>query len=150
MCVQGKQGRLRGRTFSAPRKWARGKGRITCQFGCCYNYAIDSEGRKPGESPPSALTSLPFALTSLPSALTRLPFALTSLLFAFTSLLFALASLLFAFNSLLFALTGLLIVHTFPAYKGACVYAIHQRVQCCLCDRILHVTGTAALPTFIV
>lgn len=46
---QGKQGRLRGRTFSAPRKWARGKGRITCQFGCCYNYAVDSDGRKPGE-----------------------------------------------------------------------------------------------------
>ena len=46
--VQGKQGRLKGRTFSAPRKWARGKGRITCQFGCCYNYAIDSEGRRPG------------------------------------------------------------------------------------------------------
>ena len=48
LVVQGKQGRLKGRTFSAPRKWARGKGRITCQFGCCYNYAIDSEGRKPG------------------------------------------------------------------------------------------------------
>lgn len=56
-CVgQGKQGKLRGRTFSAPRKWARGKGRITCQFGCCYNYAVDSEGRKPGvciDSPPT-------------------------------------------------------------------------------------------------
>lgn len=63
--MQGKQGRLRGRTFSAPRKWARGKGRITCQFGCCYNYAIDSEGRKPGEGLPSALTSLPFAFASL-------------------------------------------------------------------------------------
>ena len=50
LSVQGKQGRLRGRTFSAPRKWARGKGRITCQFGCCYNYAIDSEGRNPGEN----------------------------------------------------------------------------------------------------
>ena len=47
--LQGKQGRLRGRTFSAPRKWARGKGRITCQFGCCYNYAVDGEGRKPGK-----------------------------------------------------------------------------------------------------
>lgn len=49
MALQGHQGRLRGRTFSAPRKWAKGKGRITCQFGCCYNYAIDREGRKPGQ-----------------------------------------------------------------------------------------------------
>ncbi len=73
-CVQGKQGRLRGRTFSAPRKWARGKGRITCQFGCCYNYAIDSGGRKPGER-------LPFEFTSLPFAIRCLPFAFTSLLF---------------------------------------------------------------------
>jgi hypothetical protein len=26
-------------TYSAPTKWMRGKGRITLQFGCCYNYA---------------------------------------------------------------------------------------------------------------
>ena len=47
----GKQGLLRGRTFSAPRKSMKGKGRITVQFGCCYNYAIDNEGRKPGMPP---------------------------------------------------------------------------------------------------
>ena len=40
---------LRGRTFSAPRKSMRGKGRITVQFGCCYNYAVDKQGRAPGE-----------------------------------------------------------------------------------------------------
>ena len=44
-CVQGK---LRGRTFSQPRKSMKGKGRITVQFGCCYNYAVDQQGRKPG------------------------------------------------------------------------------------------------------
>lgn len=42
------QGLLRGRTFSAPRKSMKGKGRVTIQFGCCYNYAIDREGRQPG------------------------------------------------------------------------------------------------------
>ena len=43
------QNELRGRTFSAPRKSMRGKGRVTIQFGCCYNYAVDREGRQPGE-----------------------------------------------------------------------------------------------------
>jgi len=45
------QGQLRGRTFSAPRKSMKGKGRVTVQFGCCYNYAVDREGRQPGEIP---------------------------------------------------------------------------------------------------
>jgi alkylated DNA repair protein alkB family protein 5 len=44
----GQQGELRGRTFTAPRKWMRGKGRVTIQFGCCYNYAVDRQGRPPG------------------------------------------------------------------------------------------------------
>lgn len=48
--VQGKAGEMRGRTFSAPKRTLPGKGRITCQFGCCYNYAIDQQGRKPGQS----------------------------------------------------------------------------------------------------
>lgn len=30
------------RTYSEPRKWMRGKGRVTIQFGCCYNYATVS------------------------------------------------------------------------------------------------------------
>ncbi len=29
----------------------RGKGRVTIQFGCCYNYAVDREGRQPGDPP---------------------------------------------------------------------------------------------------
>lgn len=45
----GKRGEMRGRTFSAPRRSMPGKGRITCQFGCCYNYAVDQQGRKPGQ-----------------------------------------------------------------------------------------------------
>lgn len=44
----GPAGALRGRAFSAPRKWAPGKGRVTIQFGCCYNYAVDAQGRSPG------------------------------------------------------------------------------------------------------
>ncbi|KAL2241178.1 UNVERIFIED_CONTAM: RNA demethylase ALKBH9B, partial [Sesamum indicum] len=36
------------RTFSAPQKWMRGKGRVTLQFGCCYNYAVDKNGNPPG------------------------------------------------------------------------------------------------------
>ncbi|GAB2279441.1 RNA demethylase alkbh9b [Dionaea muscipula] len=44
----GQKGELRDRTFSAPRKWMRGKGRQTIQFGCCYNYATDKNGNPPG------------------------------------------------------------------------------------------------------
>ncbi|KAJ8446247.1 hypothetical protein Cgig2_016018 [Carnegiea gigantea] len=36
------------RTYSEPRKWMRGKGRVTIQFGCCYNYAVDKDGNPPG------------------------------------------------------------------------------------------------------
>ncbi|CAI9766721.1 unnamed protein product [Fraxinus pennsylvanica] len=44
----GRNGKLRERTYSAPQKWMRGKGRITLQFGCCYNYTVDEEGNPPG------------------------------------------------------------------------------------------------------
>ncbi|KAI7738309.1 hypothetical protein M8C21_012972 [Ambrosia artemisiifolia] len=44
----GQKGRLRERTYSEPSKWMRGKGRITIQFGCCYNYAVDKNGNPPG------------------------------------------------------------------------------------------------------
>ncbi|CAK9320735.1 unnamed protein product [Citrullus colocynthis] len=44
----GKKGELRERTFSAPKKWMKGKGRVTMQFGCCYNYAPDKNGNPPG------------------------------------------------------------------------------------------------------
>ncbi|XP_027330749.1 RNA demethylase ALKBH9B-like isoform X2 [Abrus precatorius] len=45
---KGKKGELKDRTFSAPQKWMRGKGRQTIQFGCCYNYAVDRDGNPPG------------------------------------------------------------------------------------------------------
>ncbi|CAA0811091.1 2-oxoglutarate (2OG) and Fe(II)-dependent oxygenase superfamily protein [Striga hermonthica] len=44
----GRKGQLKDRTYSAPAKWMRGKGRITLQFGCCYNYATDKNGNPPG------------------------------------------------------------------------------------------------------
>ncbi|KAF5178626.1 Rna demethylase alkbh9b [Thalictrum thalictroides] len=45
---KGRKGELRERTFSAPQKWMRGKGRVTIQFGCCYNYAVLKDGNPPG------------------------------------------------------------------------------------------------------
>ncbi|PWA68942.1 2-oxoglutarate (2OG) and Fe(II)-dependent oxygenase superfamily protein [Artemisia annua] len=45
---KGKNGKLKERTFTAPQKWMRGKGRVTIQFGCCYNYATDRNGNPPG------------------------------------------------------------------------------------------------------
>ncbi|XP_023635060.1 RNA demethylase ALKBH5 [Capsella rubella] len=47
---KGRKGQLLDRTFSAPHKWMRGKGRVTIQFGCCYNYgtATDKAGNRPG------------------------------------------------------------------------------------------------------
>ncbi|XP_055816267.1 RNA demethylase ALKBH9B-like isoform X2 [Solanum dulcamara] len=44
----GQNRQLRARTYSEPRKWMRGKGRVTIQFGCCYNYAVDKDGNPPG------------------------------------------------------------------------------------------------------
>ncbi|KAM4088244.1 hypothetical protein ACB094_07G056200 [Castanea mollissima] len=46
--TMGQRGQLRERTYSEPRKWMRGKGRVTIQFGCCYNYAVDRNGNPPG------------------------------------------------------------------------------------------------------
>ncbi|KAD3640705.1 hypothetical protein R6Q59_003404 [Mikania micrantha] len=45
---KGRNGKLKGRTFSAPNRWKKGKGRVTIQFGCCYNYATDKNGNPPG------------------------------------------------------------------------------------------------------
>ncbi|KAJ4822187.1 hypothetical protein Tsubulata_022725 [Turnera subulata] len=44
----GRKRQLRARTYSEPQRWMRGKGRVTIQFGCCYNYAMDKNGRPPG------------------------------------------------------------------------------------------------------
>ncbi|XP_042520763.1 RNA demethylase ALKBH9B-like [Macadamia integrifolia] len=45
---QGRNGRLNAHTHSEPKKWMRGKGYVTIQFGCCYNYAEDKKGNPPG------------------------------------------------------------------------------------------------------
>ncbi|KAF5201400.1 Rna demethylase alkbh9b [Thalictrum thalictroides] len=45
---KGKRGELQERTYSAPEKWMPGKGRVTLQFGCCYNYAVLKDGSPPG------------------------------------------------------------------------------------------------------
>ncbi|KAE8668898.1 hypothetical protein F3Y22_tig00112281pilonHSYRG00042 [Hibiscus syriacus] len=44
----GRKGELKERTYTAPQNWMRGKGRVTIQFGCCYNYAVDNNGNPPG------------------------------------------------------------------------------------------------------
>ncbi|XP_062144180.1 RNA demethylase ALKBH9B [Alnus glutinosa] len=46
--AKGRKRELKERTFTAPTKWMRGKGRVTIQFGCCYNYATDKKGNPPG------------------------------------------------------------------------------------------------------
>ncbi|KAL8046894.1 hypothetical protein ABFX02_08G203500 [Erythranthe guttata] len=55
----GKKGQLKDRTYSAPVKWMRGKGRVTLQFGCCYNYALDRQGNPPGILKNGAVDPLP-------------------------------------------------------------------------------------------
>ncbi|RLN12706.1 hypothetical protein C2845_PM09G02090 [Panicum miliaceum] len=45
---RGRRGELGDRTYTEPQKWMRGKGRVTIQFGCCYNYATDKNGNPPG------------------------------------------------------------------------------------------------------
>ncbi|CAK0786469.1 hypothetical protein CVIRNUC_009682 [Coccomyxa viridis] len=68
---EGRAGCFRGRTFSAPRKSMRGKGRVTIQFGCCYNYAVDKEGRPPGIIPEEVVEPMPDLLVALVKRLVR-------------------------------------------------------------------------------
>ncbi|KAK7383420.1 hypothetical protein VNO78_29099 [Psophocarpus tetragonolobus] len=56
---KGRKGELKERTFSAPQKWMRGKGRQTIQFGCCYNYAVDRDGNPPGILPNALVDPIP-------------------------------------------------------------------------------------------
>uniref|UniRef100_A0ACD5T771 Uncharacterized protein n=1 Tax=Avena sativa TaxID=4498 RepID=A0ACD5T771_AVESA len=62
---RGRRGLLRERTYSEPRKWMRGKGRATIQFGCCYNYATDRDGNPPGIVRDSAVDPLPPLLAAM-------------------------------------------------------------------------------------
>ncbi|XP_062185829.1 RNA demethylase ALKBH9B-like [Phragmites australis] len=62
---KGRRGLLRERTYSEPRKWMRGKGRATIQFGCCYNYATDRNGNPPGIIRDEEVDPLPPLLTAM-------------------------------------------------------------------------------------
>ncbi|XP_058724971.1 RNA demethylase ALKBH9B-like [Vicia villosa] len=55
----GRKGELKERTYSAPKKWMKGKGRQTIQFGCCYNYAVDKDGNPPGILHRASIDPLP-------------------------------------------------------------------------------------------
>ncbi|CAL4953522.1 unnamed protein product [Urochloa decumbens] len=62
---KGRRGLLRERSYSEPRKWMRGKGRATIQFGCCYNYATDRRGNPPGIIRDEEVDPLPPLLKSM-------------------------------------------------------------------------------------
>ena len=40
----------------------KGKGRVTVQLGCCYNYARDSKGNLPGILPCEKVAGMPMLL----------------------------------------------------------------------------------------
>nr|XP_004233982.2 uncharacterized protein LOC101253354 isoform X1 [Solanum lycopersicum] len=67
----GKSGQLKERTYTAPQKWMRGKGRATIQFGCCYNYATDKKGNSPGILKSETVDPLPDLLKSMVRRLVR-------------------------------------------------------------------------------
>ncbi|CAD7699039.1 unnamed protein product [Ostreobium quekettii] len=67
----GEKKRMLGRTYTAPSKWMRGKGRRTIQFGCCYNYATDGQGRPPGILVEDPVEDMPPVLVSLAQRLVR-------------------------------------------------------------------------------
>ncbi|GAQ77845.1 2-oxoglutarate and Fe(II)-dependent oxygenase superfamily protein [Klebsormidium nitens] len=67
----GADGGLRGRTYTAPRKWMKGKGRVTIQFGCCYNYAVDKMGRPPGILQDEAVEPMPTFLEDILDRMVR-------------------------------------------------------------------------------
>ena len=61
----GEEGQLAGRTYLAPPKLRKGNGRVTIQFGCCYNYATDGQGNPPGILPAIPVCGLPPMLGEL-------------------------------------------------------------------------------------
>ncbi|XP_059294513.1 RNA demethylase ALKBH9B-like [Lycium ferocissimum] len=61
----GKCGQLKERTYTAPKKWMKGKGRVTIQFGCCYNYATDRKGNPPGIVKSETVDPLPDLLKNM-------------------------------------------------------------------------------------
>ncbi|KAK6798005.1 hypothetical protein RDI58_005707 [Solanum bulbocastanum] len=67
----GKNGELKERTYTTPTKWMRGKGRVTIQFGCCYNYAPDKSGNPPGILKSETVDPLPDLLKVMIRRLVR-------------------------------------------------------------------------------
>eukprot|EP00210_Caulerpa_lentillifera_P007696 g7347.t1 len=68
---KGEDGELKGATFAAPKKWKRGKGRRTIQFGCCYNYADNRTGRSPGILDDEVVEDMPSVLCAIAERLVR-------------------------------------------------------------------------------
>ncbi|KAH0460230.1 hypothetical protein IEQ34_010893 [Dendrobium chrysotoxum] len=56
---RGRNNELEEHTYSEPNKWMRGKGRVTIQFGCCYNYAVEKNGIPPGILPNGIVDHIP-------------------------------------------------------------------------------------------
>ncbi|XP_002962106.2 uncharacterized protein LOC9630678 [Selaginella moellendorffii] len=69
--LKGQRNELKERTYSAPRKWMQGKGRVTLQFGCCYNYSHDKFGNTPGILQDEEVDPLPPLLKSTIKRLVR-------------------------------------------------------------------------------
>ncbi|KAG6645583.1 hypothetical protein I3843_08G126300 [Carya illinoinensis] len=67
----GRKGLLKERTYTAPTKWMRGKGRVTIQFGCCYNYATDKNGNPPGILHNDTVDPMPFLFKMIIKRLVR-------------------------------------------------------------------------------
>ncbi|KAK4347999.1 hypothetical protein RND71_034338 [Anisodus tanguticus] len=67
----GKCGQLKERTYTAPKKWMKGKGRVTIQFGGCYNYATDKKGNPPGILKSETVDPLPDLLKNMIRRLVR-------------------------------------------------------------------------------
>lgn len=67
----GKNGELKERTYTAPAKWMRGKGRVTIQFGCCYNYVPDKSGNPQGILQSGTVDPLPDLLKVMIRRLVR-------------------------------------------------------------------------------
>jgi len=66
--VRGQRGLLPGRTYLAPRKAMRGKGRVTIQYGVCYSYG---GGGAPGGITADEVEAMPATLEAVVDRLVR-------------------------------------------------------------------------------
>ncbi|XP_020582885.1 uncharacterized protein LOC110026331 [Phalaenopsis equestris] len=68
---RGRAGLLMEKTYSEPQKWMRGKGRITIQCGCCYNFTRDRLGNPQGILRYDELDPLPFEIKRMIKRMVR-------------------------------------------------------------------------------